>query len=76
MTERTLVGIICSVSVVIICLVSAVFTQKTHRALGAKRWAPYLIVAYGLALGGVACLVKPVLPTTLLDALRRIARPA
>ncbi len=29
-----------------------------------------------LALGAVVCLVKPVLPTTLLDALRRIARPA
>ena len=29
-----------------------------------------------LAMGAVACLVKPVLPTTLLDALRRIARPA
>ena len=29
-----------------------------------------------LALGAVACLVKPVLPTTLLDAVHRIARPA
>lgn len=29
-----------------------------------------------LAMGAVVCLVKPVLPTTLLDALRRIARPA
>ena len=27
-------------------------------------------------LGARACLVKPVLPTTLLDALRRVARPA
>ncbi len=29
-----------------------------------------------LAMGAIACLVKPVLPTTLLDALRHIARPA
>jgi DNA-binding response OmpR family regulator len=31
---------------------------------------------HGFEMGAVACLVKPVLPTTLLDALRRVARPS
>ena len=54
--------------------------EITH--LPSERRVPVLVCSTqddrkrDLALGAVACLVKPVLPTTLLDALRRIARPA
>jgi DNA-binding response OmpR family regulator len=52
----------------------------TH--LPSERPVPLLVCStqddrkHGIEMGAVACLVKPVLPMTLLDALRRIEQPA